>query len=284
MFNVPRIIIIAAMIMAIMPRSAFSDDQVKQETAKEPAPGTVKEEPVNNGVDLTSPVTRIDIKYAFASVPGGFHQDIFALRSDGMLNFSGGWGLSARVDVPTVYGDVPAGDNTQHRMQYGLGDIATQVTAIYSFIPRVAITAGIQLVWPSATNDQSGTGKYQAIPLMCLRVGIPEISNGSFFSAQLKYAASYAGDDKRDDISRIAVAPTFNFMLPLNFFAVLYPSPEIVFDFTSNSWTVAMNFMVGKMLTDKIMLSFEFFIPMVEENHYIIPNDAKAEAALGFFF
>jgi hypothetical protein len=276
MLRLIKRILIVAIFMGLLTRQGFSEDTAIQDTAKE--------EPVKKEKGITRPVTRLDARYQFVSVPDGGHQDIYTLRCDLTFKFPERWGLALRGDIPAVYGNVHSGDNKDGDFQIGLGDVLTQITATYNVSDRVALGAGARFLWPSATNEQSGTGKYQALPHAGAEVMIPEISRGSYFMAYVRYAVSYAGDPARNDISRIAFAPTFNFMLPLNIYITLYPSPEIIYDFMQNAWTVPMNFMVGKTFADSVVASVEFLIPMVDDKNYERSYDLKIEARIGFFF
>jgi hypothetical protein len=139
-------------------------------------------------------------------------------------------------------------------------------------------------VWPTATNDQAGTGKYVAIPLAGIRVSLPEISNGSFFLPYARYEVSYAGSSQRNDISKLQFAPCLNIMLPKQFFAVLWPTPEIAYDFEQKAWTIPADFMIGKMFAKNIVGSIECFIPMFEASDYEKAYNFKTEARMGFFF
>ncbi len=242
-------------------------------------------EQINNGQDITRPVTRFDTRYQFVNVPGGYRQNIVTFRGDGAIKFSGKWELALRGDLPTIYGDVPANDNVRSRNQVGLGDILVQAVTVYVATPGVAIGAGLQLTLPTATNDQSGTGKAVALPLVGVRVSLPEISNGSFFLPYARYATSFAGNSNRTDVSKLEFAPCFNIMLPKKNFVVLYPNPEIVYDYKqSNSWAMPFDIMLGRMFTDKIVGSVEIFTPMLESRNYNRPYNFKVEARLGFFF
>ena len=242
------------------------------------------EEQVNNGQDITRPLTRVDLRYQFVNMPFGHQQSIYTLRSDGAIKFSGGWELALRGDLPVYSGDVIAGDNPGGMTQAALGDVLTQAVAVHSFNPREALGVGVQMVWPTATNDQSGSGKYQALPILGFRESLPEISNGSFFVPFARYDTAYAGNSDRRDIKKLEFGPTLNLMLPERMFFILYSSPEIVYDLNQKAWHVPMNFMVGKMFTKTIVGSAEFFIPMFEGRNYATPYNFKMEARVGYFF
>jgi hypothetical protein len=272
--------LLGAILVTLISLPAFA----VEESTPQFHPAAKMAEQINNGQDITRPVTRVDARYQFVNVPGGYHQDIYTLRSDGAIKFSDKWELALRGDVPTVYGDVPAGDNEHAKMQFALGDIVTQVVPVYIVNERVGLGFGVQLVWPTATNDQSGTGKYTAIPLAGVRVSLPEISNGSFFLPYARYEVSYAGSSQRNDISKLQFAPCLNVMLPKQFFAVLWPNPEIAYDFEQKAWTIPADFMIGKMFAKNIVGSIECFIPMFEDKDYVRSYNFKTEARMGFFF
>ena len=280
MFKVFKSIPAAIIIIGLFVVPTFAAD----ESTPQFHPAAQVAEQINNGQDITRPVTRVDVRYQFVNVPGGFHQDIYTLRSDGAIKFSDKWELAMRGDIPSVYGDVLAGDNEHAKMQFALGDIVTQIVPLYIINSRMALGFGVQLLWPTATNDQSGTGKYVAIPLAGVRISLPEISNGSFFLPYARYEASYAGSSQRNDISKLQFAPCLNVMLPEKLFLVLWPDPEIAYDFEQKAWTIPANFMLGKMFAKNIVGSIECFIPMFEANDYVNSYNFKTEARMGFFF
>lgn len=259
---------------------AFAADDAAQQFH----PAAKMADQINNGQDITRPVTRVDVRYQFVNVPHGYHQDIYTLRSDGAIKLSSKWEIALRGDIPTVYGDVPAGDNETAKMQFSLGDIVTQAVPVYILNERIGFGAGVQLLWPTATNDQSGTGKYVVMPLAGMRISLPEISNGSFFLPYARYEVSYAGSSQRNDINKLQFAPCLNVMLPKKLFVVLWPDPEIAYDFEQNAWTIPANFMIGKMFAKNIVGSIECFIPMFEDKDYVRPYNFKTEARMGFFF
>ena len=178
-------VILAAILVCLFSLPAFAADESSQQFH----PAAKVAEQINNGQDITRPVTRVDVRYQFVNIPGGYQQNIFTLRSDGAIKFSEKWELALRGDVPMVYGNVFAGDNLNSQYQFALGDIVTQVVPVYVVNERVGLGFGVQLVWPTASNKQSGTGKYVALPLAGVRVSLPEISNGSFFLPYARYEA-----------------------------------------------------------------------------------------------
>jgi hypothetical protein len=255
-----------------------------QQDSQQFHPAAKMAEQVNNGQDLTRPVTRVDVRYQFVNVPGGYHQDIYTLRSDAAIKPGGKWVIALRGDIPTVYGDVPASDNENGKLQFAIGDIVTQAAAGYLFSDKIALGAGFQFTWPTASNRQSGTGKCVVMPLLGFRVSLPEISNGSFFFPFLRYASSFAGTADRKNISKLEFAPCLNLMLPEKLFLVLWPDPEIQYDFEQKAWTIPANFMIGKMFAKNIVGSIECFIPMFEASDYQKNYNFKTEARMGFFF
>ncbi len=273
--------VLLALIIAVFAQPVFADEETSSQQFH---PAAKMADQINNGQDITRPVTRVDVRYQFVNVPHGYHQDIYTIRSDGAIKLSSKWEIALRGDIPTVYGDVPAEDNETAKMQFSLGDIVTQAVPVYILNERVGFGLGVQLVWPTATNDQSGTGKYVVIPLAGMRVSLPEIGNGSFFLPYFRYEASYAGSSQRNDISKLQFAPCLNVMLPKQLFVVLWPDPEIAYDFEQKAWTIPANFMIGKMFAKNIVGSIECFIPMFEASDYEKAYNFKTEARMGFFF
>jgi hypothetical protein len=158
---------------------------------------------------------------------------------------------------------------------------------VHDITERVAWSAGSQLIMPSARQEEMGDGKWQAVPTLAVRCHLPEISQGSWGSMLARYAVDFAGDHDRNHIRRLEFAPTLNLNLPRRWFVELFPSSDIRINLEDKGKKdtgrlfLPLNFMIGKMLTKRLVASAEFGIPII--NDYKV-YDFKCELRLGFFF
>ena len=107
------------------------------------------------------------------------------------------WTLAARLALPLVLTDVisranPTGDST-----FGTGDLLLQGLLIDALDQRWALAGGVQLIFPTASQEQMGAGKYRLVPTGAFRLSLPEVSKGSFFAFLVRYDYDFAGDEDR---------------------------------------------------------------------------------------
>jgi hypothetical protein len=246
-------------------------------------------EEVNNGQDPTKPLTRIDLRYQYQNLPPDDHDNahIFTPRADKPFALSPRWSLATRIDLPLFLTEAVNPDNLDGDYEFGLGDLLLQGLLIHSPSQRFAWALGAQLIFPTASTDGMGGGKYRIVPTLGARYALPGISSGTFAAFLLRYDVDYAGDDDRRHISELQLAPLVNIALPAQWFVNLYPSSDIRYNFGSKRpgdagrWFFPCNFMVGKMVTRSIVASVEIGVPIVDDYEVY---DFKLEARIGFFF
>jgi hypothetical protein len=158
---------------------------------------------------------------------------------------------------------------------------------IYAPTQRFAVVGGTQMIFPTASRDNMGAGKYRLVPTLGARYNLPEITKGSWAAFLLRYDYDVAGESDRRHISELQLAPLVNIALPDGWFVDLYPSSDIRYNFAAKRpgdagrWFVPFNVMVGKLVTRSIVASLEMGVPIV--NDYQV-YDFKLEARVGFFF
>ncbi len=252
------------------------------------APVWAKEE-VSDRHDFTPPLTRVDVRFQYQNAPPSDNDNgyITTLRVDKPFRLGEAWNLATRLDLPFVVTDAMSSDNPNGNYEFGLGDVLVQGLFINTLTQRFAWGFGAQLIFPTATQDQMGFGKYQALPTAVFRVTTPEVSKGSWFALLGRYDVSFAGYDDRRDIKEIQLALTFNLSLPQSWFVTLNPSSDIRYNLADQKpgdtgrWFVPFDFMVGKMLSQSIISSVEVSFPII--NDYRV-YDFKIEGRIGFFF
>lgn len=249
-------------------------------------------EEVNNGQDITKPLARFDIRYEYQNSPflKGSHDDthIFTFRVDKPLELSPRWLLATRIDVPVMFTDRMSTDNTRGNTHFGLSDMLAQALIVHTPGPDFAWAAGAQLVFPSATEEEMGTGKYRVVPTVGMRWTTNDIYQGSWIALAARWDKDFA--ESRSDsteVNELQFAPVINIPLPDYWFINLFPSTDIRYNMgdkregDSGRWFVPANFLIGKMLSKDVVSSVEVGIPVIKEYHVY---DFKVEARLGFFF
>lgn len=240
-----------------------------------------QQEEANNGQDPTRPLTRVDVRYKYQNLTGDREQHVLTLRADKPIVLAPTWQLALRADLPFVYNDVPSGDNSQGDWEAGVSDFLVQGLLIKALDQRSAVAAGAQLIFPTASQDQFGTGKYQIVPTLAYRLALPEITPGSFGALLVRYAVDYAGDDKRASIGELSIAPILNVNLPARWFVTLFPGDAIKYNTKTEKWWVPFDVMVGRLLAPRTVGSVQVTVPIVKDYPLF---DFSVEARLGFFF
>ena len=245
----------------------------------EPAPA----EEINTGQDPTRPLTRIDVRLKHIDLPGGFETQLLTLRADKPFVLDGGWQLSTRVDLPLILTDVPGPDNPDGGHEFGMADSLVQgllITPPLDAGKRWVVAFGTQLLFPTGSQDQMGTGKWQLAPTLAVRAGLPEISPGSFFALLVRDQFSFAGDDDRRDINDLVVQPVLNFQLPHTWFITL--SPEMRFNLEDDGDAfIPFDVLVGTMIRPGVVGSVQLDVPIVDDYEQY---DWQIEFRIGFFF
>ena len=193
--------------------------------------------------------------------------DNFFLRYAQPFNaFGGSWLLRAtlpyrRVPTPT--------DNVT-----GIGDL--DAFAAYLFDtgnPAVSIGAGPLLSAPTASEDETGTGKWQ--------VGAAAVlfnANSKKFQwgGLLTYQTDFAGDSDRDDVSLFAAQPFYFYQLSKGWY--LRGAPIWVYNFENDNYSVPIGLGLGKVwIRGKTV--FNLFL----EPQYSVADRGAAQPELQYY-
>jgi hypothetical protein len=240
------------------------------------------EEELNNGQDFTRPPARFDLRYQFQAKGGGVEQSTFILRLDQPIQLSEQWKLAFRFDLPFVLSNGTSSDNPNGRMGFGTGDFLAQAALIDTVTDRFAYGGGLRMLFPTASEDQFGSGKYRLVPIVGARYKLPELSRGSFLQFVLRYDFDVGGDGSRGHVSRLQCSPTLNIALPKRWFVTLFPSQDIVLNTIGGKrWFVPADFLMGRNLTERVVASVEASVPIVKE--FVLYN-FKLQARLSYSF
>jgi hypothetical protein len=244
-----------------------------------PRPPTPPQEE-NTGQDITRPLTRVDLRLKLQDLGGGIDQQLLTLRADKPFLLGGGWQLGTRIDLPFIRNDAPGPDNPDGNHEVGLSDMLLQALLITPPQGRWTFAFGSQMLIPTATRQQFGTGKWQLAPMVAAVRQMPQISRGSFVGLVLRDQFSFAGSGSRANINQVKVQPLANFSLPNRWFITM--SPEITFD-TLNHWNahVPFDFTIGRLVNRGIVASVTADVALIDD----LPlYDWQVEFRIGFLF
>ena len=214
-------------------------------------------EEINTGQDITKPLSRFDIRLKFQQTTGNYDTSMTTLRLDVPFKFKSGWQLSTRFDLPLVRSDVPSRDNPNGDYEFGTGDFLTQFLFIAPPKGRWAYAFGTQVIFPTGSQDQMGTGKYQLVPSVAAVYYPKSWSKGSFAGLMIRDGFDIAGKDDRKHIHELYVQPLVNINLPKRCFVTFAPEMKMNWE-DHNKWFVPFDVTLGKMLNKSTVISLEF--------------------------
>jgi hypothetical protein len=182
----------------------------------------------------------------------GSDRSSFVIQPVVPFSLSNEWNLITRTIVPYIDAQSPvAGGSTES----GLGDI----TQSFFFSPKAPTSsgwiwgAGPVLLYPTASNDAIGGGKWGAGPTVVLL----KQDGGWTFGALANHLWSFAGSDNRRDVSATFLQPFLSYTTPK---ATTYSlNTESTYDWKNSQWTVPINLSVSQLVRlGKQPVSFAF--------------------------
>lgn len=237
----------------------------------------------NDGQDPTRPRTRLDVRYQYQEAPAGLNgkaNHLLILRADRLAGLGGGWLLATRVDLPLAYNDLPSRDTPRGEYRFGASDLLVQGLFIKPVSRTQAFALGGQVIAPTASEDQMGTGKWQLVPTAAYRWTLDE--RGSFVAGLVRYAFDVAGDDNRRHISELQFHPAAHFNFGMSRFITLWLEPWR-YNFRSDKWFIPADVTVGQIINNAMVMSLQASAPLHYDSGYKL-YDWKIEARIGFFF
>lgn len=165
---------------------------------------------------------------------------------------------------------VPTGPGTTTS---GLGDLDAFFAYLFKTRPSRAFGVGPQIGFPTASEDETGSGKYDA--------GVAAVYfNGDKAHFQwgglLTWRKSFAGDDDRADKNVIAAQPFYFFQLGKGLY--FRGAPIWVFNLETNDYHVPVGLGIGKVMP-KGNTVFNFFI----EPQYTILDRGPAQPEMQWY-
>lgn len=239
-------------------------------------------EEVNTGQDFTKPLTRFDLRQKYQDLPFGKSANFTTLRVDKPVVLEGGWVLSLRADLPFVSNDIVSTDNPNGDTEFGVSDFLNQFILIAPQGGKSWTWAyGAQILWPMASQDQMGTGRFQIAPLVGAKVDLNEVSRGSFGYLLLRDHIDAGGNGSRASVNYLVIQPGVNINLPQQSFVTISPEIRVNWE-NDNRWFVPFAVMFGKMINKSTVVSVEYKTPIHDDKYKMY--DHEVEARIGFFF
>jgi hypothetical protein len=172
--------------------------------------------------------------------PQDGHQSYLNIQPVVPFSLSENWNVIVRTILPVIDQDeVVPGTGSQ----FGLGD-TTQSLFLSPKQPGpggLIWGVGPAFLWPTATDDELGTGKWGVGPTV---VALKQEGPWTY-GILANHIWSYAGDDDRTDVSSTFLQPFLNYTTKRATSFVL--NTESSYDWKSDQWSVPINALVQQM-------------------------------------
>jgi hypothetical protein len=172
----------------------------------------------NDGTNPTQPVSRFDIINSFFMDWQEFENDryynIFRIAGNVYLSEQR---INLRVEIPAIF------TNVTFRTTGGLGDISTQAEYIFGKNGNRAFITGLTFIFPAATRNEVGFGKYIIAPLLG---GTFSISWG-FWGLLVRDYYSFAGNEERTRVHELSLQPLIKLNLGKKWYTIFKPDIRI---------------------------------------------------------
>jgi hypothetical protein len=238
-------------------------------------------EPVNTGQDFTRPVTRTDLRVKYQELIGNASAWTYTVRADKPVSLSNGWELAMRADLPFMSTNLSTPDHPEGNVGSGMSDALLQgllVSAPGGVQSGYAV--GVQALFPTASDERMGSGKYQLLPTAGLRRDMSGWMEGSWWAVLVRQAFDVASrDDARPGISQTYLNPALNLDLPGLWFVTF--APEARYDWREEKWHVPFDITAGRLVDRKTVFSLEYKSAVVDDLPLF---EQEVEARVGIFF
>lgn len=238
----------------------------------------------NNGEDFTRPITRLDLRFKYQEESKLCHNEVFTLRNDIVFTLRNDWSFTTRVDLPYTWVQCKECRCNQIIVSpqiktKGLADVLVQGLLITPTYEKWTYAVGLRVVFPTATNDDLGSGKYQLLPTAGIKYDLKDWMKGAWCALLVRQDFGVGGDKCRDSIHQTYIQPYFNIDLPRDWF--LTSSPEMRYNWNTNNWFIPFDILIGNLINNKIVITLEYKNAIV----YDFPlYKQEVEFRVGYFF
>ena len=149
-----------------------------------------------NGTDETAIVGKFQLNNQYKNLTSGQSRNDLVPRLDYPLTPS----VLFRVDMPFRWAD----PNLRSGATFvGTSDMLVRLGKRLAYAPEYRLFAGSDFIFPTASNNYLGQGKYQVAPIVGGSLAIPEIK--SVLLSYVEYYKSVGGYPSRKDIAQTKV-------------------------------------------------------------------------------
>ena len=238
------------------PAAAFALSDIRLATGDLPASAPPKESASPNGgapavtprrftvEEATEPLPTpwtLNLQPTYTAKNGGGSTSYLQLQP--ILRFDVGLPMAMRFEWP-----IPDVDQQESGpVVAGIGDLTwLSVLSLGQSDRWGKIGAGPVFVFPTASHEQLGQGKYQVGPaLYYVNKAVP----GWQFAFLLQQFFSFAGDPSRSDINQLKLQPFVTAYLPDSWY--VESKPTITLDFEKHTSSVPLDLVIGRVLAGK---------------------------------
>jgi len=269
-----KLAILAAVSAALTPwfvSAAEADPQATPPPAADPQSSDQTQG--DNDDDPTRPINSFDLRYRFEndSTTSQNDKQFLTYRVNSRITLDSQWKLGLRADLPVTASNAVSATNPNGAYAYGVGRPLFQAYLANVIDDRWAYAFGSKITAPAISGSQFGSGNWEAFPGVAVRYMLPEISEGSYFVPQAGYNFSFAQSFPGRNAKNLQVGPQLNIALPQGWFAVLYPSTDIRWNYgdplsgQTGRLFLPFDFSIGRNITKSIVTSLEISVPIVDE-------------------
>jgi hypothetical protein len=238
------------------------------------------EETANLGQDATRPRSRFDLRIKHQKFPNDLELTKLTTRVDHPIVLSNGWKLNTRISQGFFFSDLPSTDNFDRETEVGFGDLLTQAFFIPPSRGNTSFGFGLRTIFPTATQDQFGTGKYRLVPIGVVLHFPSWLPPGSFVGLGVRNEIGFAGDDDRDDIHELQIVPLVNIRLSGKSFIGFFPTIRRDWK-NNNDFFFPFDMEIGRAIGRGKVGSLRFQTPMIDSRDRY---DWSLEARVTFLF
>lgn len=222
--------------------------------------------------DPTRPVSSFELRPHFEDNTVTSPSDRYSLilRRNLRWDIGDDWRLGARGDLPLAVSNTVSTDNPDGRYREGVGRPLVSAYLADMLDDRWAFAFGLRLVAPASAST-FGSGNWDAVPLLAVRILLPELSEGSYFLPQLRYVSSFAQSFSGRRNSNLQFSPQLKLKLPQGWFVTLFPSTDIRMNFgpeaagQTGRLFLPLDAAVGRNLDPSTLVSLEVSEPVIDD-------------------
>lgn len=223
--------------------------------------------------DITRPVRTFDVRYHYENDTVGNRNDKqqVILRRNFKGDFLPDWTLGLRGDLPITFSNVATAGNPDGDYQSGLGRLLFLGYVGHDLDDRQAVGLGDEIMSPAISGSAFGSGNWDMLPLGGYRYMLPEIGPGSYFLAEFRYSFTFAQSFSATSTSNLQFSPELRIALPDKWFAVLFPSTDIRYNFgaavkgQTGRLFLPLDASIGRSIGDRFVTSLEVSAPLIDD-------------------